>query len=299
MSIEELDELRKKVRNLEIIAGVVSIILLVVISLVAGNFGYGIIAGIFSLVIISLFNSKNNNKFVKEYKDMFVLKSLKNVFTDLTYEPDRGIESTIIKDTNMMYMGDRYSSNDFVSGKYKNINYMGADVHIEKEETYTDNDGHTHTTYVTIFRGKWMVFDFNKTFKANIEVCQKHFGNNKVNTLFGKERFKKVSMEDEVFNKNFKVYAQNEEEAFYILTPSLMEKIKNISSELKGKILLCFVDNKLHIGLYDNKDSFEPNVFKKIEEERIINEVEKDIKLITNFVDKLNLDNDLFKKGGK
>lgn len=141
-----------------------------------------------------------------------------------------------------------------------------------------------------------MIFDFNKNFKANIQLCQKGFGNAIVSNSGNKLKFKKVMMEDQIFNKQFSIYAQDEHEAFYILTPSLMEKIKNLANSIKGKILFCFIDNKLHIGLDNGKDSFEHSIFTKINENKILEEIAKDIKLITDFVDELDLDNDLFRK---
>ena len=75
-----------------------------------------------------------------------------------------------------------------------------------------------------------------------------------------------------------------------------MEKIKTLTTNINGKVLFCFIDNKLHVGLQNNKDSCEHSVFKKIDEKQIIENISKDIKLITNFVDELDLDNDLFRK---
>lgn len=194
-------------------------------------------------------------------------------------------------------MGDRYSSNDLITGKYKDILFTQADVHIEKEEQTTDSDGNTRTYYVTIFKGRWMIFDFNKSFKADVQVSQKGFGNNKVNTWFSSSKFEKIEMESQEFNKNFNVYAQQPLDAFYILTPKIMEKIKNLDTNNDGKLLLCFIDNKLHVGIYNHADSFEhSSVFKRIDEEKIRNQISLDIQKITMFVDELELDNDLFKK---
>ena len=243
-----------------------------------------------------IFLNKQITEFNNGFKNKYVLSSLNKIFTDLKYFPDRGLDYSVIANTRMMDMGDRYSSNDYFEGKYKNVNVKQADVHIEEEQQTTDSDGHTTTTWVTIFEGKWMIFDFNKTFTANVQVSQKGFGNSRVNNWGEKNKYKKVEMEDAEFNKMFRIYAQNEHDAFYILTPSLMEKIKNLAKTVSGKLLLCFINNELHIGLYNYKDSFEHSVYKKIDEEKINDNISKEIKIITNFVDELDLDNSLFRR---
>ncbi len=250
-----------------------------------------------SLVVATVATGKLSKEYKKEFKNFFVLKALNQYFTDLEYDPNRGMPAQVIANTHMMYMGDRYHSNDYISAKYKGIAFQQADVHIEEEHESTDSDGHTHTYYVTIFKGRWMIFDFNKTFKANVQISQKGFGNSYVNKYWGNKenRFKKVQMESEEFNKKFNVYAQSEHDAFYIITPSFMQRIQKLDDENKGKLLFCFIDNKLHIGLFDGKDAFEPkSVFKKIDEEQIISEISEDIKAITQFVDELSLENNLF-----
>lgn len=86
---------------------------------------------------------------------------------------EKGISYEQIASTQMMNMGDRFYSNDYFKAKYKNINFESSDVHIQEEHTDSDGD----TTYVTIFRAQWFVFDFNKPFKANTQVCAKNFSN--------------------------------------------------------------------------------------------------------------------------
>ena len=298
MSVEELELLRKKAKNRVLIGICITIILMLVLyalTKIVQLIMIGLVLGIIITIIIS---NKPTKDFNDSFKKMFVLKSLKNTFENLIYNPDKGLEESIIRETQMMNMGDRYSSNDFVSGLYKNINVKQADVHIEEEHETTDSDGDTHTTWVTIFRGRWMIFDFNKKFKADLQVCQKTFSNARVSNWGSENKFKKVMMEDQLFNKIFRIYAQSEHEAFYILTPSLMEKIKKLEENINGHLLMCFIDNKLHVGIYDNKDSFEHSIFTKIDEAKVLESISKDIKLITNFVDELDLDNDLFIRGG-
>lgn len=296
MTIEEVEILRKKARNIILIGTIISFIIAIIIYILT-NQPFIIMFGlIISIIITTILSHNPQKKFKKAFKETFVLKSLNNIFTDLIYNPESGLDQSVIRNTGMMYMGDRYSSNDYICGKYKNINIVQADVHIEERHETRDSNGHTHTTYETIFKGRWMIFDFNKNFKANIQVRQKGFGNAKINNWRQTSKYQKIMMEDQVFNNNFRTYAQSDIEAFYILTPSLMEKLKNLASKTSGKLLFCFIDNKLHIGIHNNKDSFEHGVFTKINEEKITNNIAQDINLITNFVDELNLDNDLFRR---
>jgi len=296
MSVEELEVLRKEARNMLLIGIFCSFVMASVLFFITKFIPIIFIGFVVGMIITLLISSKPTDKFILAFKETFVLKSLRSVFTDLNYQPQKGIDPSIIRNTQMMDMGDRYSSNDYISAKYKNINIEQADVHIEEEHESTDSDGHTTTTWETLFKGRWMIFDFNKNFKANIQVCQKGFGNSRINNWGNKLKYKKVMMEDQLFNKKFRIYAQSEHEAFYILTPSLMEKIQSLTNTIDGKILLCFIDNKLHVGIQNNEDSFEHSIFKKINENKVIEEISKDIKLITNFVDELDLDNDLFRK---
>lgn len=296
MSVEELEILRKKARNIVLIGILTSIVIAIILFVISKSPFISFFAIIVGIIITTIINVKPTQKFTLAFKEKFVLESLKSVFNDLIYDPEKGLDESIIRNTGMMYTGDRYSSNDYISGKYKNVNVVQADVHIEEELKTTDSDGFTTTTWITIFRGRWIIFDFNKYFKANIQVSQKGFGNSKLSNWGSKIKYKKVMMEDQAFNNTFRTYAQDEHDAFYILTPSLMEKIKKLTDNVSGKLIFCFIDNKLHIGIQNNKDSFEHGIFTKINEEKVINEISQDIKLITNFVDELNLDNDLFRR---
>lgn len=297
MNIEELERLRKKARN-TLLAGVIVSIIVSVICIFTSEFSsFFIVVVIVGIFVTTLISNGPRRKFILAYKEAFVLAALKTVFTDLVYHPDMGLSEGVIRNTGMMYMGDRFSSNDYLTGKYKGINVEQADIKIEEKHRTVDSNGHIHTTWITIFQGRWLVFDFNKNFKANVQVSQKGFLNSKVSNWGSKLKYQKIEMEDQAFNNEFRTFAQDEHEAFYILTPALMEKIRGLTSNVSGKLLFCFVDNKLHIGVKNNKDSFEHSIFARVDPEKATDEISKDIKLITDFVNNLSLDNNLFKKG--
>lgn len=292
--LEELEKLRRKVWIKTIISFFIFFLIFILffsrsLELLRSGFIIFILGGMF---FVKLITSKDIRKYRKIYKKNIILENFKNVFTNIKYDSEAELSKDVISNIHMMNTGDRYSSNDYISAKYKEINFECADVHIE--DRYTDSDGKTR--YSTIFRGQWMIFDFNKNFKANIQICEKSFRGAKRGGLFIDEVYKKIKMEDVDFNKKFTIYAENELDAFYVLTPNMMEKIKKLDDELQGNLLFCLVDSKMHVGLHNRKDLFEPNVYKKINLEEEKENILKDIKIITEFVDMLDLDNDLFKR---
>lgn len=303
ITFEELEEMRIALKKKYTIFIIIGLIVVAIAALISFIFEFPpvlvMVGGVLTFVIAALVCSKPAKEYSLAFKNYFVKSSLQKIFTNLRYLPDSGISRQTIAGTQMMRMGDRYSSNDLVTGNYKTIRFTQSDVHIEEEHETRDRDGHTRRYYVTIFKGRWMIFDFNKTFKADVQVAQKGFGNNKVGSWFAskEEKFQKVEMESQEFNKAFNVYAQQPLDAFYILTPKIMEKIRNLDERNDGKLLLCFIDNQLHVGIYNYEDSFEhKSVFKPIDEEKTRNDISTDIQKITMFVDELELDNDLFKK---
>lgn len=248
----------------------------------------------FTMVIVSLTTRKYRKAYHRAYKGFFVYKSLTNTFTKLTYEREKGISSELLRATGMINTGDTYSSNDYVHGEYKDVEFTQADVCIQEE--HTDSDG--NTTYVTIFKGRFMIFDFPKKFASRLEVAEKGFGAAMV--PFGKNKsgrkFERVNLESGEFNKIFRTYAEDGFEAFYILDPAMMNNILGLAEKHKGKLFFCFNDNQLIVGLQDGKDAFEPpSIFKPIDEQAETKKITEEINLITGFVDELKLNRKIFK----
>lgn len=119
MSIEELEILRRKAKNVVLIGVLCSIVIDLILFCITNlllTLFIGLIIGIIITIIIS---AKPSKKFILAFKETFVLKSLKSAFTDLNYESEKGIDESVIKNTQMMDMSNHYSSNDYISAKYK------------------------------------------------------------------------------------------------------------------------------------------------------------------------------------
>lgn len=242
-----------------------------------------------TLIIIAFATRKEAVAYKNAYKTYFVTAGLSQVFSDLTYNQDLGIQRTVVAE--VMTTADRYSSNDYMTGSYKNINFTQADVHIEEKHESRDSDGNTHTTYVTIFRGRFLIFDFKRNFDFNLQVSTRRFYGERPPKSNGL-KFRRIETESNEFNRSFNIYAQNGTDALYILDPAFMEKIQNLYNSCGKEFLLTFMNKKLYIAINDGNDSFEPPVSCKypLDEKAEIAKVEKDTKLITNFVDSLKLD---------
>ncbi|MBR3353289.1 DUF3137 domain-containing protein [Candidatus Saccharibacteria bacterium] len=261
---------------------------------------------LFALSVGSVFSSysqiglmlfaKQYYQYKAAYKKYFVRRNMKNFFTNVSYSHNMGLPSLLIRDTGMINMGNRYYSNDFTQGKYKDVDFVQADVTIQKVRS--DSEGKEYST--TIFKGRWMIFDFPKKFNFRLKVVSRKFGYASIDPGKNpktKHKMKKVETESITFNKEFSVYADDEFEAFYLLDPSFIDNVEKLVQGKKHKIILCFVDNHLHIGVYDNQDFFEP----PLREKDFISEKDEDKKIlsqiatITNFVDFLKLDHKIFK----
>ena len=291
----EMEQLRKKALRF-LIPGIV-LAVAAVISVPILMSPVSILLFIPAIVCFVCF-SKANKQFAAAFKQSVVLDSLSSVFTDLTFEPALGISREEIRETEMMQTGDRFSSNDLISGRYNGVPFRQSDVHIEEE--HTDSEG--HTSYTTIFRGRWMVFDFNKTFVSDLQVVGRHFGANrrKGNGFFGlfaskEKKMEKIELENEAFNKQFTVYAHDTTEAFYLLTPHMMEAMLRLREGIGSPIMLLFFRGQLHVAVNNGKDAFEPSLFRAYDPARETEAVFADTRVITSFVDEMRLDNDMFK----
>ncbi len=244
----------------------------------------------------NLIINKEYNNYRSAYKNYFVRNCMKRYFTNLSYSQHTGIPKQLVYGTGMIKAGNRYHSEDCAQGKYKNVDFIQADVTIQNRTA--DSKGNQNV--VTILRGQWMIFDFPKKFNFRLKVVDKHFGNADIKVdkdpITGR-KMKRIQTESISFNKQFDIFADDDFEAFYLLDPSFIYNVEKLADSKQYKLMMCFIDNHLHICLFDNKDFFEP----PYKEREFISEADENKKVcdqistITDFVDFLKLDHKIFK----
>lgn len=286
--IQYMDSLRKKSSQ-----GMLLIVPLIFVALISIYINPLLLIAV--IVAIVLIYKKKVSKYRKEYrsyyKDVFVKKMILQAIPDAVYEPYQGFPKAVISGTALMAMGNVYSSEDYIRGTFNGVSFERADVLIQDETT--DSEGNTSTT--TYLRGRWMIFESNKTFQGDLQIIQKGFNfANRRKGFFTKKADRRhvFKTEDESFNKEFQCLCQDEGEAFYLLTPGVMQGLKRLAAAMDGKVMVGFVDNKMHVAVNSKKDSLEPP-WRTITDEDI-NEVTREINAITSFVVSMNLDRKIF-----
>lgn len=247
-------------------------------------------------IVVGVYFATGGNNTVKEYQDYkhaykgyFIARQLASVFTDLEYSHDRGLDRNFLSETGLIYTGDRYSSNDLVRGRYKQVGFAQADVKIERKEERKDQNGRVETYYLTVFKGRYLIFEFPKKFDFKMVVSFHGYSQAYVNPKTGRG-LKRVEMESPEFNKRFLVYAEDGFEAFYILNPALLDNLEKLGQKYHNQLALYFSDHKLYIGLNDGGDAFEPpNPAVPLNEAAENAKILGEMQLITELVDSLKL----------
>lgn len=84
--------------------------------------------------------------------------------------------------------------------------------------------------------------------------------------------------------KEFCVYSDDQVEARYILSPSLIERIVDFKQKWDTKVYLSFRDSKVYIAIKMKKNLFETRLFKSIVDYNFIEENIRFLILLTGIV---------------
>jgi len=275
----------------------IGILILGVVSF-AINLILAIILIIVGIVFIGIKYSPVKKAYCNAYKQKLVMGVFANNFDNVRYNPADGYSEGFISHTGFISMGNIFHSEDLITGEYKGVSFSRADLRIEDETTTTDSDGNTQTHTTTYFNGRWIILTHNKNFDYDLQVVQKGFGyaNTKSGFFTRKdEKRHKVEFENEAFNKKFQTFCQDEQEAFYLITPPIMEELFEYSDAADGKVMLGFKDNEVHVAVHNNKDSLEPSLFRSVNYKHDLQPIEAEVNAIRDFVDKLKIDREIYK----
>lgn len=238
---------------------------------------------------IVLKNRKNSKKeYEKAYKEVLVIPALAGVFDTYTYRPEDGISTEEVLNIGLWDRNDyktfHTESEDLLTGTYKGVYYEQSDLTVKA--TLKGNNQRSVS-----FSGCVSKFRFNKAVSEKVIVCTCGYS-------CPSSHLSKVKTENEAFNNKFNIYAGNDHDAFYILTPHFMEavlKLYEALPQMSGtgnyirRLWMMFENNTLTI-IKDRVRVFEVPIGKQIdfgeEKEKII----RDMRQLIDIVDILNME---------
>ena len=101
-----------------------------------------------------------------------------------------------------------------------------------------------------------MYADFHKSFDGEVSIRGKS-SLGRLKNVFSKSVLPSVSLDNEIINKKFEVKASNEQLAYYLLNPKLIESLVNISNIIGKQIRLSLKDGKLFLAIPVENNFFE------------------------------------------
>lgn len=232
----------------------------------------------------------------KEFTRCFVLPKAKEKFDFVSYNEKEGIDLESVLKAGILAPGFSFAFKDHVVGKYKNVNFECSTLNVAASNSKNSSSTNQKNT---VFYGQWYVFDLNKVnFKGRVVATSKLFFTGRSMIQLGKEDVvdKSVKLENVEFNNSFNIRAQYEQDAFYVLTPQMMEKLLKLKQSYSTPIAFSFVDGKIHLAIFSNKEMFPPIMYSKVSKKKAFELAQKYVDNLILPIETLDLDKKLFLK---
>nr|WP_308758403.1 DUF3137 domain-containing protein [uncultured Anaerotignum sp.] len=268
---EQLEKMRLKAKNLEKVVVVLSVVMLLVYIaigylLATQENGIGILSGMKAVIFIAeiifvvavvavgtglllwlIIVKHAYDKFNLSFKSKYVQQVISSIegLEKLEYVPKGGFTWDDVRNAAAVNCGDKryYDSEDLLMGEYENIRFQISDVCTRKMVRMSKKN-----RVEEIFSGQMIClvqFDDTKRSNGHIQIFEKKFMSN----MIGWKVENEIHTENEIFNSRFSVFAYDEHNAYYILTPQRMEKIMYFADVMNGQVSFVFRDEKLFVAV--------------------------------------------------
>lgn len=199
------------------------------------------------------YRSKDN----QQYKSTVVPRLVAAVCPGATYSARGTIPMKLIRDAQLYDTGrgQKYDNEDTVRGRVGRTSFVYGEV-----ELYHMESNAKSVSKVEDFEGFLFDADFNKNFQgitilsSDYSALADHVG------IFTK--MKRCKLEDVNFEKKYRTYTTNDQEARYILTPALQQRILEMNEMFRRELhdrhlAISFHHGHMTIMVPSNTDRFE------------------------------------------
>lgn len=246
-----------------------------------------IVAGVGTVI-----SGKHSEALKRQLGDELVRGALEEVFGKVEYEPFRHISEETARSAGMLFpFGfNVVNGSDRIRAVYHGLNIELSDVElVERTDYYDEETSEWKHTDKKVFSGQWLACDFGKELSADLRLAESA-------KLNRRERANSITTDNEAFNRRFVVRSENEHEAFYILTPHMMEYILSMAQKSGGEVYMSFLrGGKLHVALASGRDLFELGKG-TVDAAALRQKFAGEIRWFTGLLDELRLVDPLYRK---
>ena len=249
--------------------------------------------GIFLVAVVKgiLMDNKGKALVKEKMSETVIPDALGEVFQNVQYFPKKLISREIIEKTDMGFPFRSFEGvfgSDLIRAKYKDVSIEMSDVYIYDETT--DSEG--NTSMYKKFKGSWLICDFKKRLSADVIVSE--------NKKQKKPSKHTLLTDNDAFNNKYTVRSENPEEAFYVLTPHMMEFMLQMDEKADGKTYFHFKrEGKVHIAIDSDRDLFEVNKVQSQDYDALKQQIKDEVQYIVDMIDALQLVDSLFEEDVK
>jgi hypothetical protein len=243
------------------------------VAILAGIAGFGVVG----------WGSMGISKIAGEAKSLIVEPIARQLNLSFTSAPGTCESIYRHKEVGVVPGWDRSKYEDLLTGKRGAVDFELFEAHLEERRTTTDSKGRTRTTWVTVFRGQCLRFDFHKTFYGRTLVTRDA---GMFNRFGGGKGMQRAALEDPRFEKIFEVYTTDQVESRYLLTPDLMQKLVDLEDTFKGGKLKTAFDGGEMLITVQGGNLFEPgSMFKPLDSADRVHELLNDFSAVFSIID--------------
>lgn len=296
----ELVDASRRARTKGIVKTVIGILIMLLAFLLAEDKEGGLLysAGVIVAVIgggflcVGLITLKEYKGHIKEQLSRSVVPQvLSEIFDDVEYDAYRHISPEVIHASGAFpFAYDKVSGGDYIKASYRGVGLELCDLVLEEEvrTTSTDSSGNStsDTKTITVFVGQWLILDFHKELSADLGVFEGL-----------RKQYDQIETENAEFNKRYGISCDSVHDAFYILTPNMMEHIMAMDRRAGGKVYLRFLrEGKIHVAVHSRRDHFEVGNLNDADLATLQLKFRSEVRYVTELIDALLAVDTLYKQ---
>ncbi|MDR0660931.1 MAG: DUF3137 domain-containing protein [Prevotellaceae bacterium] len=236
-------------------------------------------------------NTSSGYGFAYDFKDKVVRRMVEFLDPSFKYQIVNHIKLSEVIQSGMFHESKlKASGSDLVQGVEDGVPFKFSDLRLVREKTFV---GKNEDTEVSVFSGSMFIAEFNKSFKKPVYVFSK-----KALGIVSSELSytgDKVRLEDPDFDKQFAVYSPDQIEARFILTPSMMERLKALRRKMGNNVNIVFANNNIYIANNNGKDRFEIGALSSVNRRESIIGYYNDLAEQLGIIDELKLNLKIWK----